>query len=148
MTRRDDATVSPEDRRMKAEEALGEQVLKRLHEALKASGMTQADLAKALEVRRSAVNQVFRGDGNMHIARLAAYLDALGFELELKMKPVDGARAQGGDPIREDHRLPAPPAGKQSPIAIDPSTPESREAPVGRRQHTGLAARGVLPSES
>lgn len=61
-------------------------VLVILHRAFKASGLdSQSDLAKRLRVRRSAVNQVFRGDGNVRISTLAEYLHAMGFEADLTL---------------------------------------------------------------
>jgi transcriptional regulator with XRE-family HTH domain len=60
-------------------------VLGILHKSLEESGLTQTELAKKLGVRRSAVNQVFRGDGNVRINTLAEYLHALGFELNVQL---------------------------------------------------------------
>lgn len=65
---------------------LRREVLIALHEAFEASGLqSQSELARRLHVRRSAVNQVFRGDGNLRINTLAEYLHATGFELNLTM---------------------------------------------------------------
>jgi hypothetical protein len=69
-------------------------VLVMLHRALTVSGLdSQADLAKRLRVRRSAVNQVFRGDGNVRINTLAEYLHAMGFEAELTLVKAGEMRA-------------------------------------------------------
>jgi transcriptional regulator with XRE-family HTH domain len=67
-------------------------MLKHLHEALERSGLSQAELARRLGVRRSAVNQVFRGDGNVRIDTLAEYLHALGMELECALVPAGTPR--------------------------------------------------------
>jgi transcriptional regulator with XRE-family HTH domain len=65
---------------------LRREVLVVLHEAFEASGLpTQSEIAKRLNVRRSAVNQVFRGDGNLRVNTLAEYLFALGFELNISL---------------------------------------------------------------
>lgn len=69
-------------------------VLVILHRAFKVSGLdSQADLAKRLRVRRSAVNQVFRGDGNVRISTLAEYLHAMGFEADLTLVKAGEMRA-------------------------------------------------------
>jgi transcriptional regulator with XRE-family HTH domain len=61
-------------------------VLATLHEAFSMSGIsTQSDLARSLQVRRSAVNQVFNGDGNVRISTLAEYLNAMGYELDVRL---------------------------------------------------------------
>src|ERR1022692_2614934 len=56
-----------------------------MHKALDASSLSQSDLARRLRIRRSAVNQVFRGDGNVQVSTLAEYLYAMGFELNLDL---------------------------------------------------------------
>jgi hypothetical protein len=61
-------------------------VLVILHRAFNASGLnSQAELAKRLNVRRSAVNQVFRGDGNVQISTLAEYLYEMNFEVNITL---------------------------------------------------------------
>ncbi|GHB21508.1 hypothetical protein GCM10010306_012660 [Streptomyces umbrinus] len=69
------------------------EVLRKLHMALEASGLTQSALAEALKVRKSAVNQTLRGDGNLRIKTLAEYLQALGYELEVRL-------VEAGEPRR------------------------------------------------
>lgn len=59
-------------------------VLAAIHSAfLRSSIESQADLAKRLKVRRSAVNQVFRGDGNVRVNTLAEYLFEMGYEVDI-----------------------------------------------------------------
>lgn len=70
------------------------QVLTLLHEALSRSGLNQTDLAEAADVTKSAVSQAFAGNGNLRIDTIAAYLDALGFELGLRLDPAGAARAE------------------------------------------------------
>jgi transcriptional regulator with XRE-family HTH domain len=60
-------------------------ILRLLNIALGSAGKTQSELARSLHLRRSAVNQVFRGDGNLRINTLAEYLYAMGFELSLDL---------------------------------------------------------------
>ncbi len=70
-------------RRRLAAARLRREVLVALEEALSDAGMTQATLAAALGRSRSAVNQVFGGDGNIRISTLAEYLHEMGQELVL-----------------------------------------------------------------
>jgi transcriptional regulator with XRE-family HTH domain len=72
---------------------LRREVLVALHEAFAASNVhTQSEVAERLHVRKSAVSQVFRGDGNLRINTLADYLFALGFELDVKLVPAGEPR--------------------------------------------------------
>ncbi|MEV0615180.1 helix-turn-helix transcriptional regulator [Nonomuraea sp. NPDC050404] len=64
---------------------LRHEVLGALHQALQICGMSQSDVAQAVGVRRSAANQVFRGDGNVRINTLADYLHAMGFEADIRL---------------------------------------------------------------
>lgn len=68
------------------------EVLRVLHLALEKSGQSQSELAGRLGVRKSAVNQVLRGDGNVRISTLADYLHATGYELELRLVPAGKPR--------------------------------------------------------
>lgn len=78
----------PDGRRRLASARLRRRVLVLLHEALGRSELNQSDLAKKLGIRKSAVNQVFRGDGNVRIDTLADYLHELGLEAEIKLVPA------------------------------------------------------------
>jgi transcriptional regulator with XRE-family HTH domain len=69
-------------------------VLSLLHEALSRSCLSQTDLADAAEVTKSAVSQAFAGNGNLRVDTIAAYLDALGFELGLRLEHAGTARAE------------------------------------------------------
>jgi transcriptional regulator with XRE-family HTH domain len=61
-------------------------VLSTLHKAFNISGIeSQSDLARRLRVRRSAVNQVFNGDGNLRVSTLAEYLYEMGYELDVTL---------------------------------------------------------------
>lgn len=66
---------------------LRRRVLQLMEEALNSSGLSQADVARALGCSRSAVSQAFGGDGNLRIDTLAEYLDVLGFEAEITLRP-------------------------------------------------------------
>jgi len=73
-------------------------VLVILHGAFRASGLdSQSELAKRLRVRRSAVNQLFRGDGNVRINTLAEYLYEMGFELSITLVREGELRAAAID---------------------------------------------------
>jgi transcriptional regulator with XRE-family HTH domain len=85
---------SEEGRRRLAAARLRREVLVNLESALEESGMTQSALASALGRTRSAVNQVFGGDGNIRISTLAEYLHAMGQELVLTRVPEGATRAR------------------------------------------------------
>lgn len=80
-------------------ERLKYQVLKMLHRYLAVAGITQVELARRLGVRKSAVNQVFKGDGNMRISTLAEYLHEMGFEVSLQALPYGSQRADAVNEI-------------------------------------------------
>lgn len=67
---------------------------------------------KKLAVRKSAVNQVFKGDGNVRITTLAEYLHALGYELRVSVVPAacpaNSPRAQRLRLTSRSRRLPSP----------------------------------------
>ena len=65
---------------------LRRRILQLMEEALMASGLSQADVARSLGCSRSAVSQTLGGDGNLRIDTLAEYLDALGFEVEIVLR--------------------------------------------------------------
>src|SRR6266487_4389419 len=61
-------------------------VLRILDRALTLSSVeSQSALAERLQIRKSAVSQVLRGDGNVRISTLADYLYELGFEANLEL---------------------------------------------------------------
>jgi hypothetical protein len=61
-------------------------ILSTMHRALRTSKIeSQSDLARHLRVRRSAVNQVLNGDGNLRISTLAEYLYEMGYELDVTL---------------------------------------------------------------
>ncbi|MDH6577569.1 helix-turn-helix transcriptional regulator [Kitasatospora sp. MAP5-34] len=64
---------------------LKHEALRSLHIALETSGISQNELAKRLHVRKSAVSQTLRGDGNLRVKTIAEYLHALGFELDIRL---------------------------------------------------------------
>lgn len=69
-------------------------VLSTLHSAFSMSGIeSQSDLARRLRVRRSAVNQIFNGDGNLRISTLAEYLYEMGYELDITLVRAGEPRA-------------------------------------------------------
>lgn len=70
------------------------EILAALHESLEESGITQTELARRLGIRKSAVNQVLNGDGNMRISTLAEYLHAMGLEAVLETVAAGSPRRQ------------------------------------------------------
>lgn len=75
-----------------ADARLRREVLELIHSALEECGLTQVEIAKRLGVRKSAVNQVLRGDGNVRITTLAEYLYATGHEMTVGLVPAGQPR--------------------------------------------------------
>jgi transcriptional regulator with XRE-family HTH domain len=100
MTIHDRLVKVPKGARALSVARLRYEVLKVLHAALHRSGLNQSELAGRLGVRKSAVNQVLRGDGNVRISTLAEYLHEAGFELEVRAVPLGRPRE---DAVREMH---------------------------------------------
>ncbi|WP_230195095.1 helix-turn-helix domain-containing protein [Streptomyces coriariae] len=101
---------------------LRREVLRILHRALEASGLTQSQLAERLHVRKSAVSQVFRGDGNLRVTTMANYLSAMGYELDIRL-------VEAGEPrkaVLEGREM--VPALKQDWVESRPSNPSSEVA--------------------
>lgn len=82
-----------------AEEAAMVDASELIAAALEASGMSQADLARALNVSRSEVTARLGGQRNLTVKSLAATLYALGAELKLS----SGSRADSAV-RKEDHK--------------------------------------------
>lgn len=80
---------------------LRQSVLVALRLALRESGLSQAELARRLRVRKSAVNRVFQGDGNVRINTLAEYLHELDAEIRFDVLPAGTQRCQ----VEADMRL-------------------------------------------
>lgn len=72
-----------------------------LNGALRATDCDQVQLASRLGVRKSAVNALLRGNGNVRINSLAEYMGALGFEIDMIAVPL-GEIAEA----RNDRRAP------------------------------------------
>ena len=105
---------------------LRRETLRILHRALEASGLTQSQLADRLHIRKSAVSQVFRGDGNLRVNTLAHYLSAMGYELDIRM--VDAGEPRKA--VLEGREM--TPAFKQDWVESEPtaSTSETFHAEV------------------
>ena len=86
-----------------------------LQVAKQRSGLTSRALADRLGVGESRVSQVLNGDGNLHIATVARFLHAMGYELQLSATAVtDGVPLQlpRRPGVRgRDGRTPAPATG-------------------------------------
>jgi transcriptional regulator with XRE-family HTH domain len=79
----------PNGGRHMAAARLRHEVIDALQDAFDKSGRTQTDLAGALDRSKSAVSQVFLGDGNLRISTLAEYLYELGMELAIELVPIE-----------------------------------------------------------
>ena len=62
-----------------------------LWKAFEQSGMTQRELAEALEVTEGRVSQVLHGDGNIRLSTLARYLRVTGYLAKLEAVPADSS---------------------------------------------------------
>lgn len=96
-----------------ADARLRYQVLAVLHAAMRDAGSTQTELAARLGVRKSAVNQVLRGDGNLRMSTAAQYLAALGFELGVDLYPIGEQRRA----LLEDRQPETARVGRREPRA-------------------------------
>lgn len=78
----------PEGKRMLASSRFRRQILVALDQGLEESGMTQSELAQRLGLTRSAVSQVFNGDGNLQAGTISDYLFEMGVHPELVLVPT------------------------------------------------------------
>jgi transcriptional regulator with XRE-family HTH domain len=96
----------PDGERDLAAARLRYEVLAVIQEAFTCSTLTQVALAGKLRVRKSAVNQVLHGNGNVQITTLAEYLFEMGYELRISL-------VRAGTP-REEELLNTPPTTASS----------------------------------
>lgn len=68
---------------MKSTARLRARVLALLDAAQQYSGQSQVDIAETLGIRKSAVHQVLKGNGNLRIDTLGEYLSAMGMEADI-----------------------------------------------------------------
>lgn len=78
----------PDGKRMLASSRFRRQVLIALDQALDQSGLSQSDLAQKLGLTRSAVSQVFNGDGNLRAGTISDYLFEMGVRAEIILTPI------------------------------------------------------------
>lgn len=76
-------TDDPHHEAVYAKEAAMVDASELIARALEASGLSRAELARALKVSRSEVTERLRGNRNITVRNLAATLHALGAELQL-----------------------------------------------------------------
>lgn len=72
-----------------------------IHEALRASEMSQRELAEALEVTEGRVSQVLSGEADVLVTTVARYLAATGYMLDLTAHPQVEGRPRIGRRRRE-----------------------------------------------
>ena len=94
MTLYDRVAATPDGSRALAAARLRREVLRCLHRAQAASGLTVADIATAIGGRRRDVRRDFDGDGNLRPDVVARYLHAMGYEVELQLVAAGEPRAK------------------------------------------------------
>ena len=70
---------------------VGEQIVARMEER----GMTQADLARAMEVSRARVSQILRGNDNLTLKSIVAVAIALDCRVEMLLSPIQAPEPDG-----------------------------------------------------
>ena len=80
-----------------SEERLAKALLSRaIHKAIEAQGLTQTQAAKRLGCAQPDVSNIVRGNvSGFAIERLARYLGALGFDVEIRVRPTDEQNERG-----------------------------------------------------
>ncbi|MCX5209832.1 helix-turn-helix domain-containing protein [Kitasatospora sp. NBC_00240] len=106
---------------------LKREVLRALNVALRESGVSQNELAARLKIRKSGVSQALRGDGNLQVKTVAEYLEALGFELDVRLVRAGEPRralTEGRDVVPAFPRVPAKaaPSDVRTDIAVIPGS--------------------------
>ncbi|GAA0545503.1 hypothetical protein GCM10010172_28940 [Paractinoplanes ferrugineus] len=83
---------TPQGRLGLAAAAAAAGITRLLHAAKAASGLTSKEVAAELGVTEGRVSQVFSGDGNLHIATIARFVRAMGYELTIGAVPAEKNR--------------------------------------------------------
>jgi len=142
------ASERPGGARAIAAARLRRRVVEVLHRTLFLSDVSsQSALAKKLGIRKSAVSQVFRSDGNLRINTLAEYLYELGFEVDLEL-------VKGGELRRAAIRggMPSHPHPNTSSFALSliPGPAGTAVRPPGELTHSlwVTPGTGVSPGSS
>jgi plasmid maintenance system antidote protein VapI len=83
------AEATPEGAREMAAARLAVNIEALLEKALRESGMSQSDLARALGVSDGRVSQILNSDGNLRVATIGKVFRALGFQPRLELERVE-----------------------------------------------------------
>ena len=89
MTLYESIAAQPDGRRRLAAAEARYSALEVLFEALDKSGLSRKELADRLGLRKSAVSEVFGGNGNLRVNTLSDYLFECGFTLRLAACPLE-----------------------------------------------------------
>lgn len=103
----------------------------------------QKELARIIGVSEGRVSQVLHGDGNVHVATLARYLTAMGYEAELTARALTSAAAPLKTPRRRGRGAPQRP----SKVTYTYSATASRGHKVGREDIEVIIPRGESAPE-
>ena len=87
------------------------QVIRLFVAAKNESGLSAKEIASRLEITEGRVSQVMNGDGNVHVATLARFLHAMGYDLSLRavphskgLKPIEITSRRERRRIQEQNR--------------------------------------------
>ena len=88
---------------------VGEQIVARMEE----QGLTQADLARKMDVSRARVSQILRGSDNLTLKSIVTVGIGLDARVDLQLKPASPVRQfkptrTVGRPVRSNYRSVAP----------------------------------------
>jgi len=62
-----------------------------LRQAREEAGMTQAEVAKRLKTKKSAISRIENHAGDIRLSTLERYAEAVGYSLALELQPARGA---------------------------------------------------------
>ncbi len=93
---------------------LGEQIVARMEE----QGMTQADLARKMDMSRARINQILRGSDNLTLKSIVAVAIGLDARVDLEIKPVRPAQRLSRRDCRPVIRVGAHTVGEEPPASV------------------------------
>ena len=68
-----------------------------LRQAREQAGLTQEDVARHLETKKSAISRIENSTGSIRLSTLERYAQAIGWQLSLELRPPRKATANPGE---------------------------------------------------